>query len=98
MVLWFVFELAVLGFVFRLVFRLFVGVFMLLNDAQRRRPMPSVRTFAGQLQGDSLTRQRRTEFVRDISQKSSLGPDQRLDAAGHHIEISAQFPDFVAPP
>src|SRR5712664_2703743 len=35
--------------------------------------------------------------MRDVSQKSALGSDQRFDAAGHHIEITAQLPDLIAP-
>src|SRR5258706_1749896 len=35
--------------------------------------------------------------MRDGSQESALGPDQRFDAAGHYIEVTTKLSDFIAP-
>jgi len=55
-------------------------------------------TVAGQLQGYRKTCQRRAQFVRDVSQKAPLRPDQIFEATGHGVEVTRELSDLVGPP
>src|SRR5207245_2874314 len=67
-----------------------------LDPVERSFRRPASRP-ARQAERHSLTRQRRSQLMRNVAEQTPLRFDQRLDAAGHQIEITPQVSNLIMP-
>ena len=51
---------------------------------------------AGQFDGDTQPRQRRTKFVRNVQQQAAFGSEQGFEPVGHSVEGTGELAEFVA--
>src|SRR5439155_16224822 len=75
----------------------FIKTLALAFDAIQRAGCIRTGAPAREPKRDSLSRQRRAQLMRNVSEQPALRFDQRFNSARHEIEVATEQTDLIAP-